>query len=990
MLMSDQKYIRLCKSFYDKGILIKREDLHDQVSSDKEFYSSTYYYNQKQYEEFQKVKSVKGVKDVKTNILWWDFDDEEDPEKSRHDSIELIDRLKKLDVKEKDIEVYFSGKKGYNVIITLKKELSPDKVGKLCLNIGKNLQTLDTSLYDATQILRVPGTKHNKTGLFKIPLTIKQIRTQTTAEIKELAKSLNNIQEDFLWSSTEIDETKIMAEEPSMKETNKPTPKLSEILSKKPRDWKDYKWALLNAYMVKPDERHESLMRLAATCRALGYPIEMAKLFCLTFDEKFCLETKKEPVSDLETNILPSVYSEHWNGGQYSYKNDVFLQNYVQRIGLKPEDSLLQETTIPIQDAFTLFKDYATNIDKITIKTGIRKLDQKLRMTIGMSVGIVAPPSVGKCLGKDTPVIMFDGSVKKVQDVKTGDILMGDDSTPRTVLSTIKGQDNLYKVKQKNGEDYIVNSSHILSLKGCSSKKGTYNHNNKIDIEIEDYIKKSKEFKKRMKGYKVPVEFSKKELILDPYFLGYWLGNGTSATQHLTCDIRDIEIIKHFKEYAQTYDLKAEPTKDKRNNSCRISLSVPKGSGCNPLREKLKILNVLNNKHIPFSYKTSSREQRILLLSGLIDSDGYSTKRRDYEITFKNKQLAEDTVYLARSLGYKTTIKEKFSKCQNFNGSIYYRINISSDDFSELKLINERKTAIKAKRMRKYDLTEIKIEDAGFGDYYGFEIDGNKRFLLGDFTVTHNTTLSLQLLNKMSKSNEKCIFFSYDMYHALVFQKLAQKHLGISGDDLFNKFKTNDEEFQTKIVNVLKEEYKNVEFCFNTGQTPKDISDTIKRVEEESGEKVRLIVVDYNELVMSDFSDATQSSSYVAQKLNEIAKSNNVCVITLVQPNKMAGSPSDELKSYRNMKGSSALEQSFSVILGMWRPGYDDRYPNDDKFITINCLKNRMGSMFRIDLGWDGEFGRIYELSDEQEEHLQRVRDRKKAEENNDDSGGWS
>ena len=71
----------------------------------------------------------------------------------------------------------------------------------------------------------------------------------------------------------------------------------------------------------------------------------------------------------------------------------------------------------------------------------------------------------GKCHRKDTPIIMHDGSIKMVQDIKEGDLLMGDDSTPRTVLSTASGEDQMYEIQQRNGDKYVVNSEHILCLK---------------------------------------------------------------------------------------------------------------------------------------------------------------------------------------------------------------------------------------------------------------------------------------------------------------------------------------------------------------------------------------------------------------------------------------------------------------------------------------------------------------------------------------------
>ena len=71
----------------------------------------------------------------------------------------------------------------------------------------------------------------------------------------------------------------------------------------------------------------------------------------------------------------------------------------------------------------------------------------------------------GKCHAKDTQIILFDGTIKNVQDIKVGDLLMGDDSTPRKVLSLARGVDKMYEIIPKKGDKYIVNEPHILCLK---------------------------------------------------------------------------------------------------------------------------------------------------------------------------------------------------------------------------------------------------------------------------------------------------------------------------------------------------------------------------------------------------------------------------------------------------------------------------------------------------------------------------------------------
>ena len=61
-------------------------------------------------------------------------------------------------------------------------------------------------------------------------------------------------------------------------------------------------------------------------------------------------------------------------------------------------------------------------------------------------------PGYGKCLGLNTPIIMYDGTIKMVQDIISGELIMGDDSTPRKILNTCKGNEQMYKIELDNGE----------------------------------------------------------------------------------------------------------------------------------------------------------------------------------------------------------------------------------------------------------------------------------------------------------------------------------------------------------------------------------------------------------------------------------------------------------------------------------------------------------------------------------------------------------
>ncbi len=373
--------------------------------------------------------------------------------------------------------------------------------------------------------------------------------------------------------------------------------------------------------------------------------------------------------------------------------------------------------------------------------------------------GILSLPcGYGKCLGFNTPIMMYDGSIKMVQDIIVGDKLMGDDSRPRNVLSLARGRETLYKVIPTKGDTYIVNESHILSLQ-CSSNKSRYPKGTKVDMSVTDYLALPKSFHGRagpLLGYRVPVEFVEKQVDLEPYALGYWLGDGTKRNANITTIEK--EVIEYFKNYCNRLTLNFKQLSENRVGKKPITYAIS-GKIINNKRTPNQFLhflqkhNLIKNKHIPTIYKCNSRKNQLELLAGIIDSDGSYTKN-GYDIIQKKEQLLDDIIFIARSLGF-AAYKKKCVKSCIYKGvkkeGIYYRTNIHGKGLEDIPVKCPRKKANIRKQIKDVLKTRIRLEKLGIDNYYGFEIDGNRRFLLGDFTVTHNTICALYLLAKLGK-----------------------------------------------------------------------------------------------------------------------------------------------------------------------------------------------------------------------------------------------
>lgn len=335
----------------------------------------------------------------------------------------------------------------------------------------------------------------------------------------------------------------------------------------------------------------------------------------------------------------------------------------------------------------------------------------------------------GKCFLAGTKFVMFDGSLKNVEDIVVGDILMGPDSTPRTVLATTSGFDDMYKIIPTNGIPHTVNSKHIIR----TIFKSTTNIIKNITApEYIAHITKTPRAKELYGLERIGVEFKHKDVILDPYVLGIWLGDGDSYDNDICCS--DIEIIEYLNDYIKRKHLQLSISKyNNTDKAINVGIRNIEGYNVNVFRNALKTLNLFNNKHIPDDYIKNDRIVRLQLLAGLIDTDGYlDVKKHNFEITQKRKNIADAIVYIARSLGIKTSVS-----VLHHGSKTYYKVKLLSNcDMIPTKV--KRKQCPVHKKTLNSNKTTFDIQRVGYDKYYGFELDGDHLCLLEDFTITHN------------------------------------------------------------------------------------------------------------------------------------------------------------------------------------------------------------------------------------------------------------
>ena len=466
------------------------------------------------------------------------------------------------------------------------------------------------------------------------------------------------------------------------------------------------------------------------------------------------------------------------------------------------------------------------------------------RTRIGINADITG---YGKCHKADTPILMYNGSIKMVQHVMVGDMLMGDDSTPRRVLSLASGAETMYKIIPKTyGDPYIVNRSHILSLKLTRRKifreidrgyiieyfnkdklcfmnkvflvsyRSSYSITRRkamtffnyverspiVDIPLLKYLHLPEKIQKVLCGYKVSVNFKESILFYDPYYIGIWFGIEFSSIHKINKDV-----IHHYNILKTSYDF-----------------------------QKIIKKSIINhNICIPTSYKINSKEKRLQLLAGIIDSIGVvNMEERKYIIEIHGYKLADDIVFLGRSLGYCVTKEHVLN---------YTLISIKGFDLIHIPLKYVHRIPNNILDFNQdYLSSRITIHKCNADIYYGFSIDGNRRYLLGDFTVTHNT---LSMMGLIARDKMK-----WDIDTPFVEETISMEACNLIHNHYVKRY---DKLYSTlvlvspSIVSQWENELLSTTLTYKTISSRRDID----KIEEENYDIIIVTISMYNDLVLA-------------------------------------------------------------------------------------------------------------------------------------------
>jgi predicted phage terminase large subunit-like protein len=362
---------------------------------------------------------------------------------------------------------------------------------------------------------------------------------------------------------------------------------------------------------------------------------------------------------------------------------------------------------------------------------------------------IQCPPRTGKLIAHETPVLTTQGWSTH-GELQPGDFVFHPDGHPVEIVAVSEEDTADYCLHFSNGDTIWCHGNHEWEYA---------NHGSKY------YVKETKEMAKRSLWYGkrgtrggrcamhirniAPVEFPHNDnLIVPPYVLGAWLGDGTQDKGLITHHVSDTAVIEEIESYG--YEITSQFDINNGNTKA-TSFGLPKKGQLSLLRSQLRLLGVENNKHIPSEYCYSSIEQRCELVAGLVDTDGMLTPDKRYSVSNCNKRIIDSLYSILVTLGQQPYVRQS-DPCTSTSGvvgkQIVYNVTWWPTIPFPVKLPRKQLQAPHdPKKRRRVGITDLKHEPMVTKKGKCIQVDSKDGlYLVGaNLTPTHNSLLSSQL-----------------------------------------------------------------------------------------------------------------------------------------------------------------------------------------------------------------------------------------------------
>lgn len=663
---------------------------------------------------------------------------------------------------------------------------------------------------------------------------------------------------------------------------------------------------------------------------------------------------------------------------------DAIQSNYIQRLATEKVTGILEllqskkldaktiadklsKAAIDVTDASDKEGKFSKpDIDVDEIEEILRKkVETKDQYTVGLPTGIQSVDFVMDGLqkgrlygllaesgcGKEQPLyskILTPTGWTTMGEISIGDKIIGSDGNHHNVVGVYpQGVKDVYRVYFKDGDYADCGLEHLWytesSLDRCKRRSGSVKTTKEI-METMYYECKNKKALNHAIPFVKPINFDNNvELKLDPYVLGVIIGDG---------HISDAIVIHNVeKDIMNKVNILLSEDEEinflNRDNKVIGCLIRNKKRSNKPTNTKQAIIEYgllgkrSYEKFIPKDYLFSTVENRVSLLQGLIDTDGYlnSNDGKFFEYSTMSEQLKDDVIFLVKSLGGRATWSSRMGSYtkngQKIQTRINYRIRIIF--YNGIIPCSSEKNLSKYSDLgfRRQRIIE-KIEHVGKHECKCIMVDSpDSLYVTDNFILTHNTTLSLQIGQHISDTlNKKVLLMSFEMANQELSLKLCGNDNKISHSALSKTYKyitdmINEGRFSTYeegiqyiknklIAGKRKLEKSNIKVFEHPNPDVRVIESAVRKFVLQEGE-LDLLILDHLDLC-HNHQNQVNDLYVLTKKLKDIAKLYDIPVLALHQFNRELKQNNDYYPSMHNSRGGAGLINNADCIMLIYRP----------------------------------------------------------------------
>jgi len=580
-------------------------------------------------------------------------------------------------------------------------------------------------------------------------------------------------------------------------------------------------------------------------------------------------------------------------------------------------------------------------------------------------------------MGKEQPLsakVLTPTGWTTMGKIKPNDNIIGSDGKTYQVINHFpQGVKSVYKVTFDDGSSTECGLEHLWEVSDRKSRKELHTKHIKRVISLKQIIEEGIIIEKTRKNFAVkyvkPVEFVSNEITVDPWLLGIYLAEGNCNGSCISISNPEKEIEEKLKNVLYKTDY-LKPLSKYKDEGWRINgqcfYSFLKENNLSTLRS--------HEKFIPKQYMYSSVENRIKLLQGLMDGDGYVATSNCIEYSTTSKQLKNDVIEIVQSLGGKVSYTERMGRYKKndkyIETRVNYRIYISFNN--DICILSTQKHLSKYKNKKQFHSKFItSIDYIGEKECKCILVNSpDNCYITDDYIVTHNSAmLGNQLYHSSQILEVPSAMFSVEMKTVVLMQRIIAPVVNINSQDIiYNRISSE----QRKLIGQAIRNLKKTLYITDNLVMVEDIVAAMYNYAFNYG--VKVFYFDYIQRIgcREKYGNRDLQLGYISALLANTLKELNAVGIEGAQLKRAEGAKATSLPTMDDLRESGNFEQDASIILFPFRPIYaglkEDNFNNryTDIDVILRIAKSRNGKTSRVPLFYKDIHTLFYEDKQQQ------------------------